>query len=81
MNRVISGTATDGSGNTSEFGAFVPVQILTIVKKAFTVGGTPIPDGATIPKGMPFKFLLYVNNRGALVQSALGEVSGSQSSD
>jgi hypothetical protein len=40
---------------------------LTIVKKAFDLGGTPIATGATIPSGVGFKFLLYINNHGSAV--------------
>ena len=39
----------------------------TIIKKAFDLGGTPIPTGATIPSGVGFKFLLYINNHGSAV--------------
>jgi hypothetical protein len=38
---------------------------LDIVKRAFWPDGTPIPTGATIPSGVEFKYLLYVNNPGA----------------
>ena len=38
--------------------------ILGIVKRAFWPDGTPIPTGATIPSGVEFKYLLYVNNPG-----------------
>jgi hypothetical protein len=37
---------------------------LDIVKRAFWPDGTPIPTGATIPSGVEFKYLLYVNNPG-----------------
>jgi hypothetical protein len=37
---------------------------LDIVKRAFWPDGTPIPTGATIPSGIEFKYMLYVNNRG-----------------
>jgi hypothetical protein len=37
---------------------------LDIVKRAFWPDGTPIPTGATIPSGVEFKYLLYINNPG-----------------
>ena len=40
---------------------------LDIVKRAFWPDGTPIPTGATIPSGVEFKYLLYVNNPGAAI--------------
>ena len=40
---------------------------LGIVKLAFWPDGTPIPTGATIPSGVEFKYLLYVNNPGAMI--------------
>jgi hypothetical protein len=36
---------------------------LDLVKRAFLLDGTPISNGATIPSGVQFKFLLYINNR------------------
>lgn len=36
---------------------------LNIVKRAFWPDGTPIPTGATIPPGVEFKYLLYINNQ------------------
>ncbi len=36
---------------------------LEMVKRAFWPDGTPIPTGATIPSGVGFKFLLYINNQ------------------
>lgn len=40
---------------------------LIITKAAFDFDGTPIPTGATIPSGVGFKFLLYINNHGSAV--------------
>lgn len=40
---------------------------LVIIKTAFDLDGEPIPTGATIPSGVGFKFLLYVNNHGSAV--------------
>ncbi len=40
---------------------------LVITKAAFDLDGTPIPSGATIPSGVGFKFLLYINNHGSAV--------------
>jgi hypothetical protein len=38
---------------------------LAIVKKAFLTDGTPIGNGDSIPSGVPFKFVIYLNNREA----------------
>ncbi len=62
----ISATATDAVNGTSEF-SDVAVPRLSIVKRAFSSDGTPISSGATLPVGMPVKFMLYVNNPGGLV--------------
>lgn len=35
---------------------------LDFVKRAFWPDGTPIPTGATLPRGVEFKYLLYINN-------------------
>jgi hypothetical protein len=35
---------------------------LDIVKRAYWLDGTAIPTGATIPSGVEFKYLLYINN-------------------
>jgi parallel beta-helix repeat protein len=67
----LTATATDGSGNTSEFGGNFVVTQPAIVKRAFHLDGTPVPDGATLPLGVPFRFLLYINNEGG----ALSDVS------
>jgi len=63
----VTATATDGSNNTSEFGANVVLQPLSIVKRAFELDGTPVSSGTVLPKGTVFKFLLYINNPGAAV--------------
>ncbi len=67
VGETITGTATDGSNNTSEFGANVSPQPPAIVKRAFELDGTPVPSGTVLPKGTVFKFLLYVNNPGGAV--------------
>lgn len=41
--------------------------LIDLVKRAFWPDGTPIPTGATIPPGVQFRFLLYVNNKGGAV--------------
>jgi hypothetical protein len=41
-----------------------PPPLPTLTKTAFWTDGTPIPTGATIPSGIEFKFLLYINNPG-----------------
>jgi hypothetical protein len=40
---------------------------LVITKAAFDIDGAPIPSGATMPSGVRFKFLLYINNHGSAV--------------
>ena len=40
-----------------------PAPSFSIVKRAFWLDGTPIPTGATIPIGVGFKYLLYINNQ------------------
>ena len=40
-----------------------PAVTLNLVKRAFWPDGTPIPTGATIPSGVEFKYLLYINNQ------------------
>jgi hypothetical protein len=40
---------------------------LVITKAAFDLDGVRIPTGATIPSGVGFKFLLYINNHGSAV--------------
>ena len=37
---------------------------LGLVKRAFMTGGTPITDASTLPTGIPFDFMIYVNNKG-----------------
>jgi hypothetical protein len=61
----ITGTATDGANNTSEFGSNAIVTTAAppaIVKRAFLLDGTPIMSGATLPRGTHVRFLLYVDN-------------------
>jgi len=66
----LTATATDASNDTSEFSGLGLAVTPGIVKRAFRLDGTPVPDGATIPKGVAFRFLLYVNNPGGLVPDA-----------
>jgi len=40
-----------------------PPVALNLVKRAFWLDGTPIPTGSTIPSGVEFKYLLYINNQ------------------
>ena len=37
----------------------------SVVKRAYWPDGTPIPSGASIPSGVEFKYLLYINNQNA----------------
>jgi hypothetical protein len=37
---------------------------LALAKTAFWTDGAPIPTGATIPSGIEFKYLIYINNKG-----------------
>ncbi len=64
----ITATARGASDNTSEFAANVAVESgLTIHKRAYWPDGMPIPNGATIPQDVEFKFMLYINNMGPAV--------------
>ena len=63
----VSGTATDGSGNTSEFGAQVAVAPIGLAKRAFLADGTPVTSSTVVPKGTLVKFLVYLNNQGTAV--------------
>jgi hypothetical protein len=63
----ITGTATDASGNTSEFGADSTVRARTLVKRVFDATGNAIASGVTLAKGTVVQFLLYVDNRGGVV--------------
>jgi len=59
---MLSATATLGS-NTSEFSGNVTVTAgLEIYKRAFLPDGTPIASGTTMPQGVEFVFMLYINN-------------------
>lgn len=62
----ITGTATDGSGNTSEFGPQHTVtSALGLVKRAFDAGGAAVPSGSVLARGAVVQFLIYVDNKGA----------------
>ncbi|MFQ6006544.1 MAG: choice-of-anchor Q domain-containing protein [Woeseia sp.] len=55
-------------GATCDIGAFeAALPALMLTKTAFWADGTPIPTGATIPSGVVFKYLIYINNRNAAV--------------
>jgi len=41
-----------------------PAQPLVLVKRGFLTDGTPVADGATLPRGTLVDFLLYLNNPG-----------------
>ena len=57
--------ACDGGGpNDFIYELEGPAPSFSITKRAFSPDGTPIPTGATIPSGVEFKFLLYINNQG-----------------
>jgi uncharacterized repeat protein (TIGR01451 family) len=60
----VTGTATDGSGNTSEFGANATVEVIGLRKRAFLADGTPVTSTTVVPKGTLVKFLVYLNNMG-----------------
>ncbi len=56
----------DGALSQSQITALAtcaPPAGLNIVKRAFWSDGTQIPTGATIPRGVDFKYLLYINNQ------------------
>jgi len=54
-------------GEVSALAATPPEECRSIAKRAFWLDGTPIPNGVDIPSGVQFKFMLYINNPGALV--------------
>jgi hypothetical protein len=54
-------------GSTSEFDSVMTAQPISIVKRAFQLDGTPIPNASTVPRGVPFRFLFYVNNPGGAI--------------
>lgn len=71
----ITASAIDADGNTSEMGPNAEPALPQIVKRAFQIDGTPIPDGSALPAGQPVKFLLYINNPGPpLVDVSLQDV-------
>jgi hypothetical protein len=61
----------DGGADGDDWTVTATLHPLSIVKKAFTSNGIPIPDSATVPRGMAFKFLIYINNP----ESARGDIS------
>jgi hypothetical protein len=63
----LTATATDASGNSSEFGADSTVRPLSIVKRVFDVNGNAIASGSILAKGTIAQFMLYVDNRGGAV--------------
>ncbi|MCA9759521.1 MAG: DUF2341 domain-containing protein, partial [Candidatus Eisenbacteria bacterium] len=58
---LITATATDAGGNTSEFSGVAPIDQHTIVKRTFSADGTPLTSGTSAAKGAVVRFLLYVN--------------------
>jgi len=65
----ITGTATDGSNNTSEFGPNMLVSPLSlpIVKQAWELNGTaPLGSPVNAPAGSTIVFLIYVKNTTAI---------------
>jgi CSLREA domain-containing protein len=51
-------------GASCDIGAYeVGTVLLALTKTAFWPDGTPIPTGATIPSGVGFKYLFYINNQ------------------
>jgi uncharacterized repeat protein (TIGR01451 family)/CSLREA domain-containing protein len=66
----INETDTDNTNNAGQDNDTVLLVPLEIVKRAFQLDGTPIPNGIDMPNGVPFRFLLYVNNDGPAVTDA-----------
>jgi hypothetical protein len=60
----------DIAGNAANLGASNTFTInstqLALVKAAFLADGTPIASGATVPKGTPVKFMIYLDNTTAV---------------
>jgi hypothetical protein len=61
----IPATAVSGGSAIVAAPTFDVTAVLKIVKRAFTASGASIASGATVPKGVPFKFVLYINNTDA----------------
>ncbi len=53
-----------GSVEVKEAGA------IRLVKRAFLADGTPLADSDTLPRGTLVKYLLYINNRGSVLNDA-----------
>ncbi len=68
----ISFDNTHGADTSSWLEPTTAAVTPVIVKRAFWSDGTPIPTGATIPSGIEFKYLLYVNNTGGAVRQQHG---------
>ena len=69
--------STGGDSNAANDSASDPtaVSVLALVKRAFRVDGTPIPNATVLAKGTLFRFLIYVNNPGgALTDVSLADV-------
>jgi len=65
------GTVTPVSGNVEDTASISP----RIVKRGFQADGTPHANGATLPSGMPVKFLIYfANHGGALTDLSVQDV-------
>ncbi|MBT8137612.1 MAG: right-handed parallel beta-helix repeat-containing protein [Gammaproteobacteria bacterium] len=72
----LSAISIDTTNDTSEFGPNVTVNPpYTIVKRAFLPDGTPVGDGSSLPVGVGFKWLLYINNNdGATSDASIRDV-------
>jgi hypothetical protein len=64
----IAGTpGTLGTSNTFTINS----TLLSLVKAAFLVDGTPVASGSTIPKGTLVKFMIYLDNTTAVPVDSL----------
>jgi CSLREA domain-containing protein/uncharacterized repeat protein (TIGR01451 family) len=66
----VNETDTDTANNSGQDNDTVLLDMLQIVKRAFQLDGTAIPNGIDMPNGVPFRFLLYINNDGPAVTDA-----------
>jgi hypothetical protein len=57
-----------GGSSAAEDSVIDSVEIpRQLVKRAFQMDGTAIPDGSTVPQGLPVLFLVYIDNPGGPV--------------
>lgn len=74
-NRAHVSTPGDANAANDVISDSATVAVLVIVKRAFQLDGTPIPNTTVVPKGVAFRFLIYIGNPGgALTDVSLRDV-------